>query len=398
MIFFKMIWLLLFLPTVLAAVGDLSNKVSTAVSYNQERSTLSPDKKFLAIASEHNITPQKVSIYAMNEDNSLTLRQHVDLQASACQYGVKGVTFTPSQSHILVICQKGIHWMEFNDGTVSNVQALPNNYYPGTAGTVPKKAQGVAIVGDYVYLTVEDSVVNGMCCTHDLYSAQITNGNLGDFTKKVSNVGIDLINVGGNHLVASQGGANFKLNLIEVSSGNANIRQSSTSAGYQKIRRINDQEFGVLSASGYNQLPITVKYYKIESNTMQSTNSFTMNPTGGFRDALEFTEDKSSFYYGINTGLQHYSPTGTLRHTEPGAFRTLIATTDLVIIGKGSSAWFGGAVQQVVFTRDSGACEKNFKVVGSNNLNIPISIAIPIALAIINPMIGSRFKDFKISF
>ena len=156
-------------------------------------------------------------------------------------------------------------------------------------------------------MTVEDSVVNSVCCSYDLYSAQITNGNLGQFTKKLVNVGQDIIHVGGNYLVASQGPTN-SFNLIEVSSGNANILQSSTPDGYQKIRRINDQEFGVVSASGYNQLPITVKYYKIESNTMQSTNSFTMNPTGGFRDALEFTEDKSSFYYGINTGLQHYSP------------------------------------------------------------------------------------------
>ena len=54
-----MIWLLLFLPTVLAAVGDLSNKVSTAVSFNQEQSSISPDKKFLAIASEHQIVLKK---------------------------------------------------------------------------------------------------------------------------------------------------------------------------------------------------------------------------------------------------------------------------------------------------------------------------------------------------
>ena len=51
-----------------------------------------------------------------------------------------------------------------------------------------------------------------------------------------------------------------------------------------------------------------------------------------------------------------------------------------------------------LFTNKSSVALKNFKVFGSNNLKIPISIAIPTALAIIKPMKGCRFNDFKISF
>ena len=50
-----------------------------------------------------------------------------------------------------------------------------------------------------------------------------------------------------------------------------------------------------------------------------------------------------------------------------------------------------------LFTNKSSVALKNFKVFGSNNLKIPIRIAIPMALAIIKPTIGLRFNDFKIS-
>ena len=50
-----------------------------------------------------------------------------------------------------------------------------------------------------------------------------------------------------------------------------------------------------------------------------------------------------------------------------------------------------------LFTNKSSVALKNFKVFGSNHLKIPIRIAIPKALAIIKPIIGFRFNDFKIS-
>ena len=50
-----------------------------------------------------------------------------------------------------------------------------------------------------------------------------------------------------------------------------------------------------------------------------------------------------------------------------------------------------------LFTNKSSVALKNFKVFGSNNLKMPIRIAIPMALAIIKPIIGFSFNDFKIS-
>ena len=50
-----------------------------------------------------------------------------------------------------------------------------------------------------------------------------------------------------------------------------------------------------------------------------------------------------------------------------------------------------------LFTNKSSVALKNFKVFGSNNLKMPIRIAIPMALAIIKPIKGFRFNDFKIS-
>ena len=51
-----------------------------------------------------------------------------------------------------------------------------------------------------------------------------------------------------------------------------------------------------------------------------------------------------------------------------------------------------------LFTNKSSVALKNFSVVGSINLNIPISTATPIIFAIINPKKGLKLNDTKISF